>query len=297
MKLLIEGELSPALKSLLNRVAKSALEAEGVTLPCSVALLLIDDEQMRETNQLTRGINQTTDVLSFPAVSYATTSTAGQLPDKLLQEWDAQQASCYLGDILISLPRAKEQAVSFGHSLERELSYLLVHGLFHLMGYDHQLKEDQRRMREMEERALANAKASDEELLELAREALKEAYAPYSQFRVGACLQSSDGRLFTGCNVENASYGLTNCAERTAVFKAISEGAKAFTAIAIAAEKFPPFPCGACRQVLSEFAGDLRVLITQGDQLIEETTLEALLPRSFSPAAGVQQVLGKESND
>ena len=105
-----------------------------------------------------------------------------------------------------------------------------------------------------------------------------------------------DGRMFTGCNVENASYGLTNCAERTAVFKAISEGAGNFTAIAIAANAMPPWPCGACRQVLSEFCGDLRVLVTWDDHEVEVTSLSELLPHSFSPASGVQEYLGKETH-
>ena len=297
MKLLIEGELSQPLRNLLERAAKAVALTEDTSIPCCAALLLMDDEQMREANRSARGIDESTDVLSFPAVSFPKGRTARELPELLRREWDVQEGCCYIGDILISLPRAHEQAAAYGHSFGRELSYLLVHGLFHLLGYDHLEDEDKRRMRQVEESALLAAKASDEELLRIARDASKQAYAPYSGFQVGACLQSSDGRLFTGCNVENASYGLTNCAERTAVYKAISEGVREFDAIAIAAGKFPPWPCGACRQVLSEFAPELRVLITQGDQFIKETTLSALLPESFSPAAGVQQVLGKENHD
>lgn len=296
MKLLIEGELSPAHQGLLQRAALSAQRVEGIKLPCCVALLLMDDEEMREHNRETRGIDQSTDVLSYPSVTYPVGKTAGQLEPLLQREWDPQEGCCYLGDILISLPRAREQAKAYGHPFERELSYLLVHGLFHLFGYDHMVEEDRRKMRDIEEKALAMAQASDEELLTQAREAMRMAYVPYSHFRVGACLLSSDGRLFTGCNVENASYGLTNCAERTAVFKAVSEGTTEFSAIAIAAESFPPWPCGACRQVLSEFAPDLRVLITKGDTFIKEMTLRELLPESFSPAQGVQQVLGKEQH-
>lgn len=109
----------------------------------------------------------------------------------------------------------------------------------------------------MEERALQLAGVtregphpvtpSDDQLLALAREAMQRSYSPYSRFRVGACLLSADGRVFEGCNVENASYGLTNCAERTAVFKAISEGATGvYRRIAIAAERSALWPCGAC---------------------------------------------------
>ena len=99
-----------------------------------------------------------------------------------------------------------------------------------------------------------------------------------------------------GCNVENASYGLTNCAERTAIFKAVSEGAKNFTAIAIAAMEMPPWPCGACRQVLSEFCGDIRVLVSWGEDEVAQSSLSALLPHSFSPSNGVQDHLGKEQH-
>ena len=124
---------------------------------------------------------------------------------------------------------------------------------------------------------------TDEKLLELALDARKNAYVPYSGYAVGAALLAEDGRVFTGCNVENASFGLTNCAERTALFKAISEGARTFTAIAIASNGSMPYPCGACRQALNEFAPELRVLTIAGDGSTDDTTLRALLPHGFGP--------------
>ena len=93
-----------------------------------------------------------------------------------------------------------------------------------------------------------------EKLVSMALEAMQRAYAPYSGYKVGAALLCADGRVFQGCNIENASFGLTNCAERTAMFKAVSEGTREFTAIAIASRDAAPWPCGACRQVLNEFA-------------------------------------------
>ena len=110
------------------------------------------------------------------------------------------------------------------------------------------------------------------------------AYAPYSKYRVGAALLAADGRVFTGCNVENASFGLTNCAERTALFKAVSEGAREFRAIAIAGgADAPAYPCGACRQALSEFCPPEMPVVccTLDGGTVERFTLGALLPKNF----------------
>lgn len=121
------------------------------------------------------------------------------------------------------------------------------------------------------------------QLLYHAVEARNYAYAPYSKFQVGAALLTDEGKVFTGCNVENASYGLTICAERVAVLKAASEGITNFSAIAISLPGGGS-PCGACRQVLNEFAPELRVII--GDEtgkLITETSLDVLFPKAFGP--------------
>lgn len=116
-----------------------------------------------------------------------------------------------------------------------------------------------------------------------AAEVRKFAYAPYSRYPVGAALLTTTGKIYTGVNVENISYPNGICAERTAVFKAVSEGEKLFTAVAVVTPNGGT-PCGACRQVLAEFSQDMVVLIgsPEGD-LIRETTLEALLPESFDP--------------
>ena len=125
---------------------------------------------------------------------------------------------------------------------------------------------------------------ADDALARRAVEALEHAYSPYSRFRVGAALLAEDGRVFSGCNVENASFGLTWCAERTALVKAVSEGARRFRAIAVATElERPVMPCGACRQALHEFAPDLRLLIVSRSGKRHETFLADLLPEAFGP--------------
>ncbi|MCR5420008.1 MAG: cytidine deaminase [Lachnospiraceae bacterium] len=136
----------------------------------------------------------------------------------------------------------------------------------------------------------------EERLIEAAFEGRNNAYAPYSEYRVGAALLTENNEIITGCNVENSSYGLCNCAERTAVFKAVSAGAKRFKAIAVAGGKNCckeqgdetedyAYPCGACRQVLREFCSPLefKVIVARSKTDYKVYTLEQLLPDSFGP--------------
>ena len=121
-----------------------------------------------------------------------------------------------------------------------------------------------------------------ETLLQAALKARDHAHAPFSKFHVGAALEDSDGKIWTGCNVENASYGLTLCAERVAVFKAISEGVRKFRRIAIAADTqtLTP-PCGACRQILWEFLGDAEVILVNLQGKTTTYRMRTLLPEPF----------------
>ena len=120
-------------------------------------------------------------------------------------------------------------------------------------------------------------------LLEEARGAAAGAFAPYSHFRVGAALRSADGRVFRGANVESASYGLSLCAERNALFGALSRGASRFTRIALVSETMRPVvPCGACRQVLLEHAPDLTLILERADGSPEQLRLSDLMPRPFT---------------
>ncbi len=286
----IDTRTDPGLLAAMQTSADCAAVTEGVARPCAVSVRLTGDEEIHALNREHRGVDRVTDVLSFPLAAYPAGVTAGRA-DRILRElYDDDAEACMLGDLVICVPQLYRQAEEYGHSPAREAAYLLVHGLCHLFGYDHIDPDDQRRMRAMEEKILSavglsrgeDCAVSDETLLALARYAMEKSYSPYSGFAVGAALLCEDGRVFQGCNVENASYGMTMCAERTAVFKAVSEGERSFTAIAIASSGSAPWPCGACRQVLNEFAPRIRVLVTW-DGHTEEAPLSALLPHGFGP--------------
>jgi cytidine deaminase len=123
---------------------------------------------------------------------------------------------------------------------------------------------------------------SDKQLIQKARAAKTHAYAPYSQFTVGAALLTEEGKVFTGCNVENSTFGATVCAERTAVFSAVCHGSRRFEKIAIVTDKEEPaMPCGICRSVLFEFAPDLEVIAVGSSGVTEKTTLSELYPKGF----------------
>lgn len=286
----VQGEY----QSQMQLAADAALVAQGIMdKPCAVSICLTDDEGIRRINAQKRGIDKITDVLSFPTLHYPKGKTLKEVQHKLSSVYDDDVDAAMLGDIVISLPQVIRQAQRYGNSIEREASYMVVHALCHLMGYDHMTDEDKREMRIMEEKALnaigmplegEDMPASDAQLLALARQAKERAYVPYSKFRVGAALLCEDGSVITGCNIENASFGLTNCAERTAIFKAVSEGHDHFTTVAIASDEKAAWPCGACRQVLNEFAPDIRVIITWGkENQTAEATLPQLLPHGFGP--------------
>ena len=123
---------------------------------------------------------------------------------------------------------------------------------------------------------------SDSELIDAARRAREHAVATFSSFKVGAALETADGRIVTGCNVENATYGLTMCAERVAMFKALSEGHRHFARVAVVADTDAPTPpCGACRQILWEFGGDLEVILANTRRETARFKLSDLLPHPF----------------
>lgn len=122
---------------------------------------------------------------------------------------------------------------------------------------------------------------TDLELFRLAEEAAKGAYAPYSNFNVGAALLTASGKIYTGANVENASYGATICAERTAALKAVTDGERVFSAMAVATSGTDAWPCGICRQFLYEFSPDMRIIVGTDADHIESVCLDDLLPHGF----------------
>ena len=134
-----------------------------------------------------------------------------------------------------------------------------------------------------------------EQLLQEAKLARQNAYTPYSHCRVGAALLGNDGRIYRGCNIENAAFGPTVCAERVAIFRAVGDGARKgdFAAIAVVGSTAVAWPCGICRQVLNEFAPELRIITVCGDQRAE-MTLPQLLPEAFGPNNGTGDYLGKD---
>ena len=124
---------------------------------------------------------------------------------------------------------------------------------------------------------------TDQELIEKAIKAKEYAYVPYSNFRVGAALLTGDGTVYTGCNIECASYGGTNCAERTAIFKAVSDGKKDIKKIAIVSDLDDyTFPCGICRQVINEFGSEIEIVLANKEKEIKTFRMEEILPYSFS---------------
>ena len=153
VKKAVTGELLAA----LYRCADAAIRAEGILGMVAASLIFVNDAEIRDLNRKHRGINCSTDVLSFPNIVYPDGKTAASCPELLMQAYDDAADSAFLGDIVISTEHAEAQAKEYGHSVIREYAYLLTHGLFHLMGYDHLTDEDRAVMRSMEEKALSDA--------------------------------------------------------------------------------------------------------------------------------------------
>ncbi len=158
-----KGLLDKQTRELMQRCADAAQRTEGVSCPLSVFISVVDDEEIRTINREQRNKDASTDVLSFPTVNYPKGKTAGKCESLLREEYDPDTDACALGDIVISMDHVRAQAEEYGHSERRECGYLLTHGLFHLMGYDHMTDEDKPVMRAMEEKSLASIGLTREE--------------------------------------------------------------------------------------------------------------------------------------
>lgn len=166
MILEIEDELNlldEEARALMQRCALSAKATEGVSIPLAVYVRIVDDDEIQVINREQRGKDMSTDVLSFPTVNYPQGKTAGGCERLLRREYDPEIGASLLGDIIISMDHVRAQAAEYGHSERRETGYLLTHGLFHLMGYDHMTDEDKPVMRAMEEKALSAIALTREE--------------------------------------------------------------------------------------------------------------------------------------
>lgn len=293
------GEIPEAWKESMEEAARTVLawelygqldeeaKKEVRELPILISLTSVTKDEIRELNRDYRGVDKVTDVLSFPQYS-----DLEEFSDAL-DEVEEEDRLLPLGDVVICYEKTIEQAREYGTTVERETIYLLVHSLLHLLGYDHMEEADKKRMRDHEETILWSlglghdlGTIREEDLLGIARHAMSKAYAPYSGYAVGAALLAGNGKVYTGVNIENASYGATICAERTALAKAVSDGAHRFIALAITADGKAPVPCGICRQVLSEFAPDLYIIVAGKDpsahaEETEHYRLTELLPSPF----------------
>lgn len=296
------------LMGFMMTAAEKCVSDEGLDPSCvEISLSVVSEEEIQELNRRFRDTDRVTDVLSFPQY-------------ESLEKIENEEITV-LGDVVICDDVAIRQAEAYGHSYEREFVYLFVHSVLHLLGYDHMEPAEKEEMRAKEENVMsyiglergftpaedlpfeepeaaseeidgkeAGYKkeessrpqlVSDQELMEYARSVSENAYAPYSGFHVGAALLTSDGEVYTGVNVENASYGATICAERSAVSAAVSDGSREFEAIAVYSPDGSASPCGICRQVLLEFNDALRVITYNDRGQLEACALSGLLPKGF----------------
>lgn len=282
-------DITKNIENIMENAVEFCLVHEKIEKPSEVSILLVDDEKIREINNEQRGIDSSTDVLSFPIVEMEDGEIKSNLGDI-----DMEENIMLLGDIVISLETAYKQANEYGHSFERELAFLTTHGVFHLLGYDHEDEESEKNMLNKQEvvlgkMGLKRQDYEEDEILDceiLVRKAIEEkekAYAPYSGFKVGAAVLTEMGNIYTGVNIENVSFSATNCAERTAVFKAISNGERKIRAIAISSDSEEiVFPCGICRQVILEFGNkNTKIICSNNNGDYKVYNLEELLPYAF----------------
>lgn len=284
-----ENQVSEELLETMKKAASLCVKKEGLDEDsCEVSVSFVSGDEIHTLNREYRGVDRVTDVLSFPQYEGA---------DEIQDVID-MIGTCELGDVVICRDRARQQAEEFGHSFERELIYLFVHSILHLLGYDHMQEEEKKVMRAREEEIMdelgiprrtdrkeegggALTEEQKTSLFRKAMEASRNAYAPYSHYHVGAALLAEDGQIFTGVNVENASYPAGICAERSAGVQGVTAGYRKFTAIAVASPDGEASMCGICRQFFTEFSKDMIVIYGEDEAHLKAERLSALLPSDF----------------
>ena len=288
-------------EKLITTVVEGAIEYIHCPYETIVNVTIVDDETIREINKEYRQIDKATDVLSFPMIEYETPGDFNVLEkDEYMDCFDPDSGQLILGDIIISKDKVLKQSEEYGHSVYRELSFLVAHSMFHLFGYDHMEEDERIEMEKLQKDLLCSlgitrdkdfdstikssrVEIDNETLILAAKKAMNNAYAPYSNFKVGAAIATKTGQIFTGCNIENVSYGATICAERCAAIKAVSEGYREFTKIAIVSSSNDfTYPCGICRQFLAEFGIDIKFVLSNNKGEIKEKMLKELLPEAFN---------------
>lgn len=260
-------------ESLFLSLMEKTFNHLSIKVNYEVDVSIVDNASIHVINRDYRHVDRPTDVISFAFFD-----------DE--EEVINEEGPNSLGQIIISYEKAEEQARLYGHSLKREMSFLFVHGLLHLLGYDHMEKADEIEMFRLQDEILGDHKMERDELIKKALEARKLSYSPYSHFAVGAALLTMSGEVYFGANIENSSYPLSMCAERNAIYNAMLHGVKKedMVALALIADTDEPCsPCGACRQVISElFPSDAPIYMANLKGDVKETNAAELLPFAFS---------------
>lgn len=271
-------KIDDALKEVFDKLLKVALIENEIDLDAELSVSFVDENEIKSLNKTFRNIDKKTDVLSF--IQYDDEGNFNVVDDQ----------NVFLGDIVICTSQALEQARDYNHHPKKELLYLFVHGLAHLLGYDHMNDEDKLEMRSMEKLIFKKSKLdldalntkSDEELFEIAKSSLKNSYSPYSKISVSAAVLCENGEVYTGVNVENASFGAGVCAEISAIVSAISNGNRNFLKIAVTSSLENGItPCGICRQFILEFGEDIDVIFESQNKL-KSVKIKKLIPDAFS---------------
>lgn len=251
-------------RAVIKKIVDYVGELENREIPGKLSIAFVSLDEIRALKREFFHQNIDTDVISF---LYGT-----EEPDEV---W---------GEVIICPEKAREYAHTYGTRYENEQKLLLIHGLLHLLGYDDTDADKKQIMEKRQNYILDHLLIVEkrDQLVLSAQKAQQYAYAPYSLFPVGAALETCDGKVIQGGNIENASLGLSICAERVALFKAISIGYATFTRLAVVSSSQDYcLPCGACRQVLHEFAPHLEILTARHGGDYQVYTLDELLPHPF----------------